>query len=561
MNSEKKKVLVIDDKAEIRELVDITLRGTEFDVLKAADGKEGIQIAKEQKPDLILLDIMMPVFDGYMTCKVLKRNTVTKDIPVIFLTAKKTKEDIQTALKAGGSDYIVKPFSPSELLTRLRRIGESHEIRRTKKTEESKTMEAEKELPKEEPISKYPKKTLINITRYDDVIVFSTALGGIVLENCRIYRDAFANIVSDGIFKVVLDTSEIEKIDGAGLALLISVNESLKNYGGELRITFPSKKVNNRFSFVKINDLFLAFNNTQDAIESFQGQDTGIKTVSDLYDANICLSCTFVNAPKSRYCSFCGTNLIFGKGEIIFEILGQIITRRLISETGTDDISKINQSRNITIDEYKIPSKFKVEILDKNLNVSYESNHTDAREFENSEQIAIEAPMMNKKPLPVKPGMQLRLANPQIGTYAKFDTKIEAIDSKRSKIIVHYSKDAVALHSHKNFSVAPKQPIPVSFIVPTFQFAGEIFNAKILELSRVRTIVFSEENIPLNQCLAVKFDLSDGQEISSPLVIAQKGKQKFMYDIEFNVIDEKESSTITQYMYKRQIELAKALIT
>ena len=94
MNSKKKKVLVIDDQLEIRELVDVTLRGTEFDVLKASGGKEGIKIAQEQKPDLILLDIMMPKFDGYTTCKVLKRNPATKNIPVIFLTAKKTKEDI-----------------------------------------------------------------------------------------------------------------------------------------------------------------------------------------------------------------------------------------------------------------------------------------------------------------------------------------------------------------------------------------------------------------------------------------------------------------------------------
>ena len=80
MNSKKKKVLVIDDQLEIRELVDITLRGTEFDVLKASGGKEGIQIAKEQKPDLILLDIMMPVVDGYMTCKILKRRETHKFI-------------------------------------------------------------------------------------------------------------------------------------------------------------------------------------------------------------------------------------------------------------------------------------------------------------------------------------------------------------------------------------------------------------------------------------------------------------------------------------------------
>jgi len=252
---------------------------------------------------------------------------------------------------------------------------------------------------------------------------------------------------------------------------------------------------------------------------------------------------------------------MLGKGEKVFEILARMITRKLILETETNDIYKINKSRNIKINDYKIPSKFQVEILDDDLTVSYRSNHTDDRDFEKSEQIAIDAPVMNTKLLPIKTGMHLRLVNPQIGAYSKFDTKIDAIDLDRGKIIVHYSEDAATLHSQKNFSVAPKLPIPVSIIVPTFQHAGDIFNAKILELSRLRMIIFSDKTIPLNQCMAVKFHLPDGQEISSPLVIAQKGKQKFMYDIEFNVIDEKESSIITQYMYKRQIELAKGLMT
>jgi len=558
MGPKKKKVLVIDDQLEIRELVDVTLRGTEFDILKASGGKEGIQIAKEQNPDLILLDIMMPVYDGYMTCKILKRNTRTKNIPVIFLTAKKTKEDIKEALKTGGSDYIVKPFSPSELLTRLRRIGESHEVNRAK-NKESKEMEVERESPKEESISKCPQKPLIKITRYNDVVVFSTAVGGIMLENCQIYRDIFSNIVSEGIFKVVMDTSEIKKIDGAGLALLISVNESLRNYDGELRITFPSQEVNNRFSYIKLNALFRAFNSPQEAIESFHEQDIEIERVSDSDDLNVCLSCTFVNAPKSRYCSFCGSNILLGKGEEILEILSRSIARKVISEARTNDIQEINQTRNIKAEEFEIPSEFSVEIFDENIDIFYKSNHTDTRNFEKNEQIAIQAPVISNTIIPVKPGMPLHLINPQMGSHSKFDTKIDAVNMERGLIFVHYSEDAKVLHSQKNFSVAPKLPISVSFIVPTFQHAGEIFKAKILELSRIRMIVFSEENIPLNQCMAIKFRLDDGQEISSPLVIAQKGKQKFMFDIEFRIIDEKENSTITQYMYKRQIELVKGI--
>jgi len=537
------------------------LRGTEFHLLKASGGKKGIQIAKEQKPDLILLDIMMPKFDGYTTCKVLKRNPATKNIPVIFLTAKKTKEDINKALKAGGSDYIVKPFSPSEFLTRLRRIGESHKIKRAKKTKESKKTAEEKELLKKELISKQKEKALISIKRYDDVMVFSTSVSGIVLENCLIFRDVFANIVSEGIFNVVLDTSEINKIDSAGLALLISVNESLKNFDGELRITLPGHKVNNRFSFITLNDLFRTFNDPQEAIDSFHEKNKEIERVSDSDDLNVCLSCSFVNVTESRYCGYCGTNLILGKGEEILKILGRTIASKVISEAQTNDIQEINRTRNINADEYKIPLQFIVEIIDNDLNISYKSNHTDTVNFEKKEQIAIEAPIMNNILLPIKTGMHLRLSNPKVGSYSKFDTEIDAVDMEKGKIFVHYSEDAVALHSQKNFSVAPKLPISVSIIAPTFQHAGVIYKANILELSRVRMIVFSEENIPLNQCLAVKFNLPNGQEISSPLVIAQKGKQKFMYDIEFKVIDEKESSIITQYMYKRQIELVKGLKT
>jgi len=381
MNSKKKRVLIIDDQLEIRELVDVTLRSTEFDIIKAPGGKEGIQIAKEQKPDLILLDIIMPGFDGYMTCKVLKRNTVTRDIPVIFLTAKKAKEDIQTALKAGASDYIVKPFSPSELLTHLRGIGESHEIRRAKKTKEPQKMKEEKELPEEKSITKYQKKSLINIKRYDNVVVLSTEICGIVLENCKIFRDIFANFVSDEIFKVVIDFSKIEHIDSAGLGLLISVKESFRNYGGDLRITSPSKEVNNRFSFIRLTDLFHPFNNMQEAIESFQEQDSEPEQIEKLDELNICMSCTFVNISKARYCSFCGTNLVLGKGDAVLKILTQSISHRIFSETNTTDINEINKARDIKTDDYKIPSKFLVEINDNNLTISYQSNKTDSLNF------------------------------------------------------------------------------------------------------------------------------------------------------------------------------------
>ena len=122
MDYEKKKVLVIDDNTDICDLVERTLKGVEFEVFKASSGKEGITIAKEQKPDVILLDIMMPEIDGFITSSFIKKIPDTENIPIVFLTARKTTKGLTLALKAGAEDYITKPFSPKDLLKRLRRV-------------------------------------------------------------------------------------------------------------------------------------------------------------------------------------------------------------------------------------------------------------------------------------------------------------------------------------------------------------------------------------------------------------------------------------------------------
>ncbi len=556
LNSDKKIVLVIDDQREIRELVYASLRGTEFEVIEASNGRDGILAARDQNPDVILLDIMMPGFDGYMTSKVIKRNPNTKDIPVIFLTAKKTKEDISKALAAGGSDYIMKPFDPSDLMTRLRRVSGSKEVRSARESAKSKIEKEESKL--QEKTKPKVIESLMSFKQYGDVMVFSSGLGSMELEDCQIFRDIFANFVSDEIFKIVIDFRKIDYIDSAGLGLLISLRESLRNYGGDLRITLPQKDINVRFSFIRLIDLFHTFETIPDAIKSFQEQNKESESAGETENLNVCMSCTFVNAPKARYCSFCGTNLVFGKGEEILQVLTKAITQRIINEAETNDIDKINKARDIKAVTYKIPFKFLVEVVDNDINISYVSKKTDTSNFEKSKQIAIQAPVMGDTVLPVMIGMPLSLANPQIGQHSKYTTKITNTDLKNGMIYVDYDNDAMTLHSKNNFSVAPKLPIPIKFIVPTLKQGGEIFNARILELSRVRLIVFSEENIPIDQCMAVSFKLSDTEEISSPLVIAEHGLQRYMYNIDFKVIDGKESSRITQYMYKRQIELAES---
>lgn len=115
----KKRILLADDDAGLRRLVSITLGDTDFDLLQSADGQETLRVAREQHPDLILLDINMPRLDGLSVCRALKSDAATRDIRVVMLTASGSEADRDSGRLAGADDYFVKPFSPVELLNKV----------------------------------------------------------------------------------------------------------------------------------------------------------------------------------------------------------------------------------------------------------------------------------------------------------------------------------------------------------------------------------------------------------------------------------------------------------
>lgn len=114
-----KKILVIDDYPDNVFLIQDRLEQEGFEVIKAYDGAMGIQKAIEEKPDLILLDIMMPGISGYDVCKTLSMREETKQIPIILLTALSEAENLKEGLQAGAFDYIKKPFNKTELIARI----------------------------------------------------------------------------------------------------------------------------------------------------------------------------------------------------------------------------------------------------------------------------------------------------------------------------------------------------------------------------------------------------------------------------------------------------------
>lgn len=117
-----KKVLIADDKPEVVELVRVTLEGEDYQVIDAFDGEEALRKTTKEKPDLIILDVVMPKMDGYEVLGNIKKDPKTKDIPVIMLSAKGQKLDREKGMKLGAIDYIIKPFSPSDLLGKLEKI-------------------------------------------------------------------------------------------------------------------------------------------------------------------------------------------------------------------------------------------------------------------------------------------------------------------------------------------------------------------------------------------------------------------------------------------------------
>jgi len=113
-----KKVLIVDDEKAIVDILKYNLQKNEFDTMEAYDGAEGLRLAREQDPDIILLDIMLPYMDGFEVCKALRAEG--NNVPIIMLTAREDETDKVFGLEIGADDYITKPFSIRELMARVR---------------------------------------------------------------------------------------------------------------------------------------------------------------------------------------------------------------------------------------------------------------------------------------------------------------------------------------------------------------------------------------------------------------------------------------------------------
>lgn len=133
-----KKILIVDDEMPIRDMLTMALEADGYDVLQADSAQEAHAVIIDQKPDLVLLDWMMPGTSGLELLRRLKRNELTEKLPVVMLTAKTEEDDTIAGLESGADDYIIKPFSPRELVSRVKAV-----LRRSEREESVEPIEVE----------------------------------------------------------------------------------------------------------------------------------------------------------------------------------------------------------------------------------------------------------------------------------------------------------------------------------------------------------------------------------------------------------------------------------
>lgn len=124
MDNNKKKILVVDDESGLVEMLSIRLEANNYQVIAASDGQEGLDKARAESPDLIILDLMLPKLDGCQVCRALKSDEKYKQIPIVIFTARAQESDVKAGNEAGADAYITKPFEPDILLAKVNQLIE-----------------------------------------------------------------------------------------------------------------------------------------------------------------------------------------------------------------------------------------------------------------------------------------------------------------------------------------------------------------------------------------------------------------------------------------------------
>lgn len=177
-----KKILVVDDEEHIIELIRFNLETNGYCVIEANDGNEALKKVKEEKPDLVILDLMLPSIDGIEICKILRKDKETEKLPIIMLTAKSEEIDMIIGLEIGADDYITKPFSVRELLARIKAVLRRTQERQERRENVIKIGDITIDVEKHE-VTKKGKKIDLTLKEFELLRILSEKRGNVLTRN------------------------------------------------------------------------------------------------------------------------------------------------------------------------------------------------------------------------------------------------------------------------------------------------------------------------------------------------------------------------------------------
>jgi len=326
-----KKILLIEDNTDVRENTAEILMLAEYEVITAENGKDGVQVALKEKPDLIICDIMMPVLDGHGVLHLLSKNDTTAGIPFIFLTAKADRGDVRKGMAMGADDYLIKPFDDEDLLNAIEVRLKKNDFLKIQFAQnldgvndflrEAKTFDSLKELSEERDVRHYKKKDLvfregafpkgvyfiskgkvkiyhkndqskeliISLHKEGDFFGFLSLLkeeeythSAAVLEDAEIYM-----IPRDDFFSLIYKNPEV-----ARKFIEILSNNLIENEQQLVRLAYNSVRKRVAEALVKLSDTFkkeegcFSMNVSREDLASIVGtaKETVIRTLSDFKD-------------------------------------------------------------------------------------------------------------------------------------------------------------------------------------------------------------------------------------------------------------------------------------
>lgn len=287
------KVLIVDDVPQNLELLGTTLKDNGYLVFMAASGKQALAIAEAKNPDLILLDIQMPEMDGFSVCKLLKIDEKTREIPVIFLTAKTEIDDIIKGFELGAVDYVTKPFNLSELLARVHTHVDLKHSKDTIKVQNSELFESQAAMARDaQKLIELNNKLQDSEIHLKEAIAMKDKFFSIIAHDLRsplgavrMQIDLLSNYMSEMTLDDIKDSiANIDKLSKNTFDLLENLLQWARTQTG--RIQFEPETFNLELEILRVVNTFLqAANNKSISIEVNVPEDLEIFADNNMFSA------------------------------------------------------------------------------------------------------------------------------------------------------------------------------------------------------------------------------------------------------------------------------------